>query len=576
MKHRCEFRDKDFEAQDCYLGDDTDRCWVAAEGEYGGAYLCCFHMPDEQVAELDSNLRSKTLISLLDDWNSSCKRKLSTFTLPHLRGGGFDFSNYHFLSRINLRNSRIDNARFNKCKFHDDACFQDATFNGAQFEMVEFAGNALFSHCEFLGDVSFSEAVFKEDADYRDASFAKSARFSKSKFNSGARFIRANFSSNARFSEAVFSENARFSEASFRKDASFDKTIFGGHTWFTGITVDGLACYKEAKFKKYLRFNGATVGNDVGFEKARFGEYAWFNETEFRGNAGFKEARFSGLASFKKCGFGQNADFSDATFNGYSEFLNVRFGGETRFNKAEFNDKVKFENTLFDGETSFELSLFQARLSMVKNTFVWAPSFENSELRDGVNFYKTIFVDKTSPKAPQHYRVLKKLMKSISYKREERHFHVLEQESIYCQAETGWAKKMILLCYHWFTSFGLSYTRPLYTLLAVVLLSPIIFEVSANLLTGNIENIGEYAKLGFSELLEHYKLMMAFTIDNIAAPLEVWSTGSTISGMEQFSWDPRILWPQIAIKVLASTQIVICLVLIAFSVLAFIRKCRAK
>ena len=574
MEHRCEFRDKDFEVEDCYLGDHTDQCWVAAQGEYDGTYLCCFHMPDGHMAEVDSNLRSTTLIRLLEDWNSSCKRKLSTFTLPHLRGGGFDFSNYHILSRINLRNSRIENARFNKCKFHDDACFQDTIFNGAQFEMVEFAGNAQFSHCEFLGDVSFSETVFKEDADFRDTSFAESAWFSKSKFKSGARFIRANFSGNAWFSEVVFSENARFSEARFRKDARFEKAIFGGHSWFSGIAVDGLASYKEVKFKKYLRFNGATFGNDVGFEKARFGEYVWFNETGFRANVGFKEARFSGFASFKKCEFDQNVDFSGATFNGYSEFLEVTFCGETQFKKAEFNDKVKFEKVLFDGETSFDLALFQEQLSMVKDTFVWAPSFENSELRNGVNFHKTSFVDLTSPKAPQHYRVLKRLMNSVSNKREERRFHVLEQESIYCQAETGWAKKMISLCYRWFTGYGLSYMRPLCTLLAVILLSPIIFEVSANLLTGNIENIGDYVTWGFPDFLEHYKLMMTFTIDNIAAPLEVWSTGSTVRGMEQFSWDPLTFWPQIAIKILASIQIVICLALIAFGVLAFIRKCR--
>ena len=199
---------------------------------------------------------------------------------------------------------------------------------------------------------------------------------------------------------------------------------------------------------------------------------------------------------------------------------------------------------------------------MLNDTFVWAPSFENSELRGRVNFHNTSFIDLTSPKAPQHYGVLKSLMNSVSNKREERRFYVLEQESIYYQPETRWTKKLISLCYRWFTGYGLSYMRPLCTLLAIIILSPIIFEVSANLLTGNIEYIGDYAALGFSDFLEHYKLMMAFTLDNIAAPLEVWSSGSTVSGMEQFSWDPLTLWPQIAIKTLASTQIVIGMILI--------------
>ena len=336
---------------------------------------------------------------------------------------------------------------------------------------VIFPGKAYFQGLEFP-EVDFSDAKFKGDADFSDSTFRGSVYFRKVKFyGHETTFRKARFEKSTDFRKAKFiGGNADFSEARF-----MDEEIYGGGNFFSKTKFNGGdANFRKAKFKKDADFKKTEFRWSAIFSEVQFNAGAIFNKAKFNWSALFQNAHFRGDACFQKTYFEGRADFTSPGENSDID----AFQNEVHFDDAEFLDEVSFNNRKFRQESRF------------KNcTFHKAPRFHSCSLHQDTDFTDAKFLDRQGNEATRAYRTLKLDMENKRARQEQLMFYALEMESSRRKGKKDEEKKeqeqkaekkvlnFISIIYELTADYGQSIIRPFVSVLAVFVVSMIIYAI---------------------------------------------------------------------------------------------------
>lgn len=161
-----------------------------------------------------------------------------------------------------------------------------------RIELAYFAGSACFIGANFWGKVSFDRVVFSGSANFRGANF-----------RSDASFLEARFSMITNFSGANFFGDTYFQTASFLNYAEFKAVVFSNVANFHGVYLSDC-----------VDFEGSVFSKKATFDKANFAKKTSFTGATFRGCASFDEAKFWGLGNFENAAFEANCRFSNSEF----------------------------------------------------------------------------------------------------------------------------------------------------------------------------------------------------------------------------------------------------------------------
>jgi pentapeptide repeat protein len=251
-----------------------------------------------------------------------------------------------------------------------------ADFTRFVFPELNFANRNCVSHCvfhhaTFTEVTDFSGSTFERDTDFSEAVFTKEAYFIKTQLQQVANFRQVVFNQDAWFNQAVFVKVANFFLAKFSQAANFGEGAkFGERADFSGATFtqdasftttfNGDAVFLMSKFRQSAIFYGTEFGRNSDFRQSTFGDKADFSAATFTLDADFRETVFKKETQFWESTFNQGADFSEATFVGKAEFSRATFSALADFCSAQFLSETEFRKTVFrdgDGKTAADFSL---------------------------------------------------------------------------------------------------------------------------------------------------------------------------------------------------------------------------
>jgi Pentapeptide repeats (9 copies) len=186
-------------------------------------------------------------------------------------------------------------------------CFE----SGLNAHKVEFLSLANFVGALFNSSAVFTNAVFNHGANFSDATFSEYVSFKKAEFSWVANFGNAEFNKHANFDDAIFHGNGLFNNTVFHDEAMFFSTQFDDYTLFSGASFDGAAYFRGAKFNEYVSFINATFSKSTYFTRAEFHNQCHFGfvqaleqkETSFAGEANFENSIFKNVGHFERVRF---------------------------------------------------------------------------------------------------------------------------------------------------------------------------------------------------------------------------------------------------------------------------------
>ena len=333
-----------------------------------------------------------------------------------------------------LKKAHVWNGDKNEAVWTDDtrswmdeaaACFsyEILNLNYSDFGGWVFPGNVDFSSAEFRGEPSFHRATFYGDADFNNAVFKRSANLDEAIFNGIASFKRTNVT--GRFS---------LSHSRFDKSASFDQ-----------MRVSGSVTFCHTNFNDYFEFNDADVST-IRIRNCEFQSVARFFGAKFHNSAEFRQTRFHRLADFTGC----------------------RFGGATSFSFVAFNHSAIFRSIAAQSMFALEGSKFDRLPDFVGAHLIEAPlhdvEFESRQYSEAQAF------NGESP-LPERWRALRRLAQQGHDHERALKFWKAEACARRNQEDKPWHLRFwVGLIYGWVSDFGLSISRPTWTLLVVYLL----------------------------------------------------------------------------------------------------------
>lgn len=237
---------------------------------------------------------------------------------------------------------------------------------------------------------------------------------------------------------------------------------------------------------------------DIEFKNARFAfplfldgfifENLKFVNCDFGEEFSLDSAKILGSLSFERCNFSKNAYFSSmhvgSRQGGVAEFVECQFKGDTEIGSSHFKNEACFTDTSFFGETTFHSSIFRYRVLCINTQFKSTTSFENvSFMREAPHMFAASIHENTNfdgalwptygkgidaHQNVRNYERLKLIMGSQGKFRQEHKFLRLEMKSH--EAAEGFASSIPSLFFGFFSNYGWSYTRPIWSILAIGLL----------------------------------------------------------------------------------------------------------
>lgn len=477
MGEKCAgWSEKRGERHPCQFANETDE-FSLADNQY-----CRFHLP--MGGEGDGGKR---------DWDNGRKIAISDAVIERIDEGMNETEVDHF------EDDSFD-LDFGGIIVPAGLDLSDKTIPAIAFAAAQFIGKVIFRNAQFTGDAYFKEAKFREradffkaqffgDADFRNARFSRDAYFYGVQFTGDANFSYAQVTRETYFRKAQFSQTVGFSKTQLRGDANFSDAQFTGETNFGEAALMGDAYFRRAKFTGGAEFSKAMFSRSAYFRESEFVGSADFNEAQFSGYAGFGEAQFSSYAGFSEAKFCGNAYFKKAKFEERAVFSETQFSGSVLFGEAQLAGKadfhgdygaengnarsfkvVSFQDALFGGPADFSNREILKTANFRVQQFTKAPSFAGSRLHQDTTFpSQEHFLDRSSERAPDSYRVLRLAMENQRDRLNEGMFYALEQESRRRSGNMSWIERTISLGYGMGSEYGLEILRPLLWLIGGIL-----------------------------------------------------------------------------------------------------------
>jgi hypothetical protein len=405
----------------------------------------------------------------------------------------------------------------------------------------------------------FSHALFKDEADFANTAFARGARFSQATFLKPAHFAGAHFGG-----IATNEENARFEQVSFAAETDFSKADFEAEAIFNGTKFAGRTNFFGAKFEDRALFDNIECLENIHFYKAAFVRRLTINNARFYGKANFEgitdgdpialsaqpitlkmtHATASGELSpgngptprsylalpkllAKDAVFYQDANFSNRDLLSPSTFESAQFRHLARFHGSDVHANVSFHNAIFRRALTHKpqiLPPFPENLLKL--------CFAGSDSTDYRLWKKTYLKERTLKLKAQFgrnsyfdaleasYRTLKQMMEDRRDRIREGEFFTLELLARRKRSDVPWWERGFSWLYATFANYGNSIFRPMFTLLACLVL-----------FTAAYYQTGEH--LIFHEApinTDHLIAAFSFAWHNMFAPFSVLDASKTGDG----------------------------------------------
>ncbi len=407
----------------------------------------------------------------------------------------------------------LDRADFRKTVFAGPAIFSGTIFKtGVQFNNAYFLGSTEFVETRFEGMVlhnenaDFSGAAFASGGDFSQADFEAEAIFNNVKFTGRTNFFGAKFEDRALFDDIECLENIHFYKAAFVRRLTINNARFYGKANFEGVT-DGDPIALSAQPITLKMTNATAIG-------------------ELSPGTGPTPRSYLALPKLlaKDAIFYQDANFSNRDLLSPSTFESTQFLHLARFHGSDIHANVSFHNAVFRRALAHKpqiLPPFPEGLLKLR--------FAGSDSTDYRVWKKTYLKDRTTKLKEQFgrnsyfdaleasYRTLKQMMEDRRDRIREGEFFTLELLARRKRSDVPWWERGFSWLYGTFANYGNSIFRPLFSLLACLLL-----------FTAAYYQVGEH--LIFHEVpdnTDHLIAAFSFAWHNMFAPFSVLDASKT-------------------------------------------------
>lgn len=276
---------------------------------------------------------------------------------------------------------------------HDkDVNFIDFLFPGdARFTQVNCDKNAYFNGSHFFGAVTFDQTTFHREVTFDKVTFTKHVTFDGVGFHNSARFNDAIFQEGATFARSRFFRDVGFDRARFSKSTRFNQLVISGPAGFSQVRFIKHVGFKATTFEKEAHFDGTIFHKGATFSRARFLDYGGFTCSEFNGNAVFTKAKFDGNAYFKGTRFIRSAKFDEVEFIKNAVFTETRFSCDAKFICAKFRGDAVFVEAVFSGQVMFTRAEFYNNAIFTKAKFTAYAEFTQAVFQSNTKFLGASF-----------------------------------------------------------------------------------------------------------------------------------------------------------------------------------------
>ncbi len=339
--------------------------------------------------------------------------------------------------------------------------------------------------------------------------------------------------------------------------AKFDGALFLGDAWFFSSTVEGT-----------VSFDGAIFTGPANFDDATFGE-ATFIGAVFRHEARFDRAKFG------------KVQFDRATFEGLAQFNGTRFRHSIQFHSAEFKATSTFRNTSWplasaDYGEAFRDVTFTRLADFEGGEFIAFAAFAGARLNAVVRLSPAVVMtdsafaravrgtdgDHGLQQLENGMRALKLGAENLRDRLFEQRYYRFELRARRRQSSTSLVERLFSDLYQYSSDYGGSLTRPLHTLLGVIVTFTVIYWLIAG-------HLGQWANIPPLR-----SLAMAFQMSgrNTFKLFDIWSAQTSANSIEHFLLVDKGAWISLAVRLIASTESILAGVLIFLTALAVRRK----
>jgi hypothetical protein len=486
-----------------------------------------------------------------------------------------------------------------------------------------FCGYTNFAGAAFLGHTSFVDAAFSGAADFWGTTFLGEANFEGAVFSSYVSFWGVTFSNIANFSSATFLDYNNFSGVTFSANANFDRVICSGNANFSSAAFSSRADFRSSAFFKIANFDRAAFSDLVSFENAVFLLGAVFSgkgnsvksdgvkaEIKVRASektiqdyeqpealmwtahrsfpsSDFSECIFMGAASFDNRDFHDAASFDGAKFYREAEFHGSQLHRAILFTQTDFELALKPEKRQWQGvprealERLHGAAMLNASEEEQRSLEDWAEArFAEIREQDDALTPKEDDPDRSRyfERVEEGFRTLKHAMEERRNRGQEARFFKLELRARRMRRDrfVPWWERWISDGYRLTSDFGTSIRRPLGWFVGAIFVFALLYWCMILLPYGFFFGEGEWPSWAtWGEALS-FSLGRVFPFGPWGDPELCSAIGQMLSPLSEGETcaQPRAFGPgtPIGLRVLASVQSLIALVLVFLSGLAIRRR----
>lgn len=318
----------------------------------------------------------------------------------------------------------------------------------------------------------------------QNCEFHYHANFSFSKFSCDIKFYGCRFYKTLNFEHAVFLQTIEFQNCQFQ-ELNLSSSVINSFLQLSNSTLQGSTDISNSQlrglmvvgtvFEGLVIFSNSQIYGMAHFDNSSFYKI-FFDNTSFHLGAVFKKAKFHNVSSFRFVNFLDSTDFENAefncvghfegaTFNSYSSKIPTFRGCKIDSTRLEFSDDSHFTQNDYSEDAIKNIS-FLKRLADEHGQTDQALNFNAMELR------------------AKHKAAWQRLLPK---NREEAKSHKLLPEQYswrLCVYASNFFRESFWFCvftylYEKLSDFGRSFTKPLFYLFALIVISYLFGVISA-------------------------------------------------------------------------------------------------
>jgi len=172
------------------------------------------------------------------------------------------------------------------------------------------------------------------------------------------------------FTRSEFRTTVSFRKVIFEKDCRFDSSVIRAESYWDDSKFYGLSSFKDVEFARTGNFSGVSFFGKSSFENCRYPkDYCIFKNVSFHDEAILKGTNFNGGLKLMSSHFFGPADFSKSRINGSLHLTNVDFEKSSLFEEIFVDGGVIFERVAFNDNVYFAKATFPHGLFCYNSTF---------------------------------------------------------------------------------------------------------------------------------------------------------------------------------------------------------------